>query len=193
MNSPRQLLAAAAISAVSASPALAGTWTHMNTLPALAASPISIAGHSVTFSSSPADVWWYDDNITPQSAASLLTTVATQYGVAPATLHYVGGCDDVGVGCSGPSGTTLGGDGTGTNTNTFTDASAFTYLAVHFGKGELLFHWTAPHTTFSISGLPRGLSNYRAYAPVPEPETYAMFLAGLGMMGAVARRRAKRT
>ena len=29
--------------------------------------------------------------------------------------------------------------------------------------------------------------------PVPEPETYAMFLAGLGMMGAVARRRAKRT
>ncbi len=27
---------------------------------------------------------------------------------------------------------------------------------------------------------------------VPEPETYAMFLAGLGLMGAVARRRAKR-
>jgi len=26
-------------------------------------------------------------------------------------------------------------------------------------------------------------------APIPEPETYAMFLAGLGMMGAVARRR----
>lgn len=27
-------------------------------------------------------------------------------------------------------------------------------------------------------------------APVPEPESYAMFLAGLGIMGAVARRRA---
>ena len=27
------------------------------------------------------------------------------------------------------------------------------------------------------------------YAPVPEPETYAMLLAGLGLMGAVARRR----
>jgi len=25
--------------------------------------------------------------------------------------------------------------------------------------------------------------------PVPEPETYAMLLAGLGLMGAVARRR----
>jgi hypothetical protein len=26
-------------------------------------------------------------------------------------------------------------------------------------------------------------------APVPEPETYAMLLAGLGVLGAVARRR----
>jgi hypothetical protein len=26
-------------------------------------------------------------------------------------------------------------------------------------------------------------------APVPEPETYAMLLAGLGLMGAIARRR----
>ena len=26
-------------------------------------------------------------------------------------------------------------------------------------------------------------------APVPEPETYALFLAGLGMLGAIARRR----
>lgn len=28
-----------------------------------------------------------------------------------------------------------------------------------------------------------------AVAPVPEPETYAMMIAGLGMLGAVARRR----
>ena len=27
--------------------------------------------------------------------------------------------------------------------------------------------------------------------PVPEPETYAMFLAGLGVLGAIARRRAQ--
>jgi hypothetical protein len=26
-------------------------------------------------------------------------------------------------------------------------------------------------------------------APVPEPESYAMFLAGLGLIGAMARRR----
>lgn len=31
------------------------------------------------------------------------------------------------------------------------------------------------------------------YAPVPEPETYGMLLAGLGMMGVVARRKAKKS
>lgn len=40
-------------------------------------------------------------------------------------------------------------------------------------------------------------SNYRTYlltptAPVPEPETYAMLLAGLGLVGFMARRRARR-
>ena len=36
------------------------------------------------------------------------------------------------------------------------------------------------------------LSSYSgvvAVTPVPEPETYAMLLAGLGVMGAIARRR----
>lgn len=38
-------------------------------------------------------------------------------------------------------------------------------------------------------------SNGRAYllSPVPEPETYAMFLAGLGLMGFMARRRQKQS
>lgn len=35
------------------------------------------------------------------------------------------------------------------------------------------------------------LSGYASITPVPEPETYAMYLAGLGMIGAVARRRIK--
>ena len=33
--------------------------------------------------------------------------------------------------------------------------------------------------------------NVAALAPVPEPETYAMLLAGMGVIGAVARRKAK--
>ena len=30
-------------------------------------------------------------------------------------------------------------------------------------------------------------------APIPEPETYALFLAGLGLLGVVARRRRQKT
>jgi len=45
-------------------------------------------------------------------------------------------------------------------------------------------HFDAPldTSTFSFAGD-------WIYAPVPEPETYAMLLAGLGLMGFVARRR----
>lgn len=43
-------------------------------------------------------------------------------------------------------------------------------------------------TSFNMTGTSR--SNYRAYAaPVPEPETYAMLIAGLGLVGFMARRR----
>src|SRR5450830_1346581 len=45
-------------------------------------------------------------------------------------------------------------------------------------------------TTVTVAGLPKDLSNYRAFiSAVPEPETYAMLLAGLGMLGFLARRR----
>lgn len=37
----------------------------------------------------------------------------------------------------------------------------------------------------------RSHQDFMVYAPVPEPETYAMMLAGLGLMGAVARRRSR--
>ncbi|WPB55616.1 FxDxF family PEP-CTERM protein [Xylophilus sp. GOD-11R] len=41
--------------------------------------------------------------------------------------------------------------------------------------------------------LPTGYTSIIQLAPVPEPETYAMLLAGLGVMGFVARRRQKNT
>lgn len=49
--------------------------------------------------------------------------------------------------------------------------------------------------TFGFLGLGGGFTavsfaaNAVAVTPVPEPETYAMLLAGLGMIGAIARRR----
>ncbi len=50
---------------------------------------------------------------------------------------------------------------------------------------------------FAISGLADGAAGGQyvfavTTLPVPEPETYAMMLAGLGLIGAVARRRMKR-
>jgi len=37
------------------------------------------------------------------------------------------------------------------------------------------------------------IANAATFAPVPEPETYALMLAGLGLMGFVGRRRAKKS
>jgi hypothetical protein len=42
---------------------------------------------------------------------------------------------------------------------------------------------------FQLSGSGEAASYTVTLAPVPEPETYALLLAGLGLMGAVARRR----
>jgi hypothetical protein len=42
-------------------------------------------------------------------------------------------------------------------------------------------------TAYHIDGLHPDTSNW--VSPAPEPETYAMFMAGLGLMGFIARRR----
>jgi hypothetical protein len=41
-------------------------------------------------------------------------------------------------------------------------------------------------------GAQNGAVNLAAVAAVPEPETYAMLLAGLGLMAGIVRRRQKR-
>lgn len=60
-------------------------------------------------------------------------------------------------------------------TSTFTSPVTFNSLALH------------------VQGLTKaqGESGWYSVTAVPEPETYAMLLAGLGLMGAVARRRRK--
>jgi hypothetical protein len=66
-------------------------------------------------------------------------------------------------------------------------------VSVAIGSTPLIL---SPLTTYtlSVAGSSVGPSAYTGnvlLAPVPEPETYAMLLAGLGMMGMIARRRQK--
>lgn len=64
---------------------------------------------------------------------------------------------------------------------------SFDYLSLHFGAGTVFFQFNTPVTsslTFNSSGQGAGFSNYRAFtAPVPEPETWAMLLVGITLLG----------
>lgn len=58
---------------------------------------------------------------------------------------------------------------------------ANTWLAnsAGFSSSQVLSVWAGPNSTQDLA----------VFAPIPEPETYAMLLAGLGLMGFIARRR----
>lgn len=66
----------------------------------------------------------------------------------------------------------------------------------NYAGGFLGFVSNKPFTTVTVArwstayeGEHYTVDNVSYAAPVPEPETYAMFVAGLGLLGAVARRR----
>jgi hypothetical protein len=186
------LLAATLLAASSAfaAPPPPPVWTDVGP-----ASGFVIDGNTITYTPSPAlEVKYYNDNIANQSAANIMAVINTQFGLTGlnALAAVVSQCDNPTSACTNGSGALA----STPYSNSFTSNGSYDYLAVHFGRGELLFHWSAPlaaGTTFSIGGLPRGLSNYRAYlsptAPVPEPGTYAMLLGGLGLLGMISRRR----
>ncbi|MGE4376166.1 MAG: hypothetical protein AB7E10_02195 [Burkholderiaceae bacterium] len=134
------------------------------------------------------DVWYYDSNLTPQSPDAILGYVATQFSVASSALSVAAYCNSDGTNCSDAS---VSGPASGTYS--FNTTSAFDYLAVHLGGGELLFHWAIPTKSFTISGLTGGaLSDYRAYSSVnavPLPGAALLFLSALGLGGAARRMR----
>jgi hypothetical protein len=59
-----------------------------------------------------------------------------------------------------------------------------TYFNVTTGTGPLIasVSFTASQNAFETD-------NHAFLSPIPEPETYAMMLAGLGLLGFMARRR----
>lgn len=79
------------------------------------------------------------------------------------------------------------GTGTMLGTATFSAIGAETdYASFSTGAGPYsLTH----HYTVTASGAGNANSSINLVSAVPEPETYAMLLAGLGLMGFVARRR----
>jgi hypothetical protein len=62
---------------------------------------------------------------------------------------------------------------------TFSSPAAYNYLAIHFGKHEMIFDFgstgVAANTAFKIatSGAAAGLSNFRAYTAIPTPPPVA--------------------
>lgn len=157
---------------------------------------------STQFSYSPAPanaIWHFNGNITPQNPVNIRTVVENRFSLTPNSLSLVSQCDSATSGCSGASATQSYPNGS--VTNTFSSVNAFNYLAIHFGRAQLLFHWINPINEFSFTdltgrnGFVNDLSNYRAYvdnvSPIPVPAAAWLFASGLGMFG-VARRRVKK-
>jgi hypothetical protein len=167
-------LAFAAAAAFAAAPAQAASWTVESPVVAAGVGTLVLNGHTFTFSdpASPVlDVAFYNANPGSNSQASIATFIKASnlFSLSPSTVLANGAAANFGGG-------------------TITSATPFDYLAVHIGGGELLFHWSSKITSFNLTG--ESLSNFRAYAaPIPEPETYAMMIAGLGLVGFMARRR----
>ncbi len=67
--------------------------------------------------------------------------------------------------------------------------SEFAITAFDAGTGAFTAHWFAPVPVAFPGFTGEWTVNGVAVAAVPEPETYAMLLAGLGLVGAIARRR----
>jgi hypothetical protein len=86
--------------------------------------------------------------------------------------------------------------------NFATPLSGPTIVALHFGNGQggpgnatAFYEFNAGANLDSFTTRYTTSSNAAIYLtnPVPEPESYAMLLAGLGLMGAVVRRRTRKS
>lgn len=176
------------------------TWIRLVVIPlAIVASSASASTWSVLNPSNPrftysvfaaTDIRYYDGNVRNQSAANIETVIETQFGLTADALTFASACDSAISNCTNATAGAAG------NTNTFSSDVAFNYLAVHFGRAELLFYWDNPIKLFSFTDTQnafRGVSNYRSYSDglsqVPVPA--AAWLFGSALVGFMGLRRRK--
>ncbi|MFM2057206.1 MAG: hypothetical protein RLY71_1591 [Pseudomonadota bacterium] len=129
-------------------------------------------------------------------AAAVLGAAAVSSFAATETITYTG--SDTVVGLTGSLYSLAGGLGNvtldGSSTGVFTDLNGYfyhfvttgsdnSYVLSYTGTGTSSFNWL---TTPAGGG---GMSVGGTVSSVPEPETYAMMLAGLGALGFLGRRR----
>ncbi len=150
---------AAAVLAISASSAFANVY-NLGPIDNIAA-PIGRTVTGAIFS----DTYWFSI-MDPGSISGLAVSFETApfFGIANFTAELY-------------SGTTLLGSIVGPTASTFTSLAAGTYSLNVFGNPSGQFGG-------GYAGFVAGVT-----APVPEPETYAMMLAGLAAVGFLARRR----
>jgi len=142
-------------------------------------------------------------------ANSLKLTVLNSDAAFPFTLQFFSSdsawtsftfaaipvCSAGDVSCLSQAGAVVG------PTDFFFNFALMNLLGTKFGGGADFSNITAMQAIFNFSNGSPGSAQavdfsidfVTATTPVPEPETYAMLLAGLGMMGFVARRRKNKT
>jgi hypothetical protein len=128
----------------------------------------------------PMPVIYYDTNPpASQDPSAIANLMAPWFGADPSTLSLSSQCDNISGTCA---------DATAAGNEFSIQHASFDYLALHFGGGELFFHWAAPQTLVKLTtpdAFP-GLSDYRAYMgplAAPLPGALGLFLSALGLLG----------
>jgi hypothetical protein len=118
----------------------------------------------------------YDFSLLGASAVNVYQTSAA-FGIFAAGTEFSDGADRTAAGVIGFSFIPNGQSKVNPGTTSFTQiirTDARNYTAGNFGL---------------LDGIGDNAKGFGVAAPVPEPETYAMLLAGLGMVGTIIRRR----